>query len=106
MFLQYVLKGINGINAAQAEQMLKRTGIACNWWRTAGSFSVQDVAAKLTPANLDRHLRRYGELDPRTGQPFSNQTPFISTTAGTVEADIIGRTNYLRPAMVVCSVTS
>jgi hypothetical protein len=100
LFFQYVLKGINGINATQAEQMLKRTGIICNWWRTARtrSFSVEDIAAKLTPTNLDRHLRRYNELDPVTAEPFSNQTPFISTTAGTVEADVRRRKNYLRPA--------
>ena len=54
---------------------------------------------RLTETNLDWHQNSFNKPDPSHGkQPFSLNTPFISTTAGTVERDTVNRTNTLTPA--------
>ena len=47
------------------------------------------------------HQNKYDDPDPlRSNQPFSEETPFISTTAGTVVRDNFNRTNILEPAQL------
>jgi hypothetical protein len=100
VYLQYVLKGIAGINDQVADNILLDEGLHCNWWRRVGNITVPQIQAKLTERNLDWHLNRYEEWDPTTGQKFSDNTPFISTTSGTVERDVFRMLNVIRPAFV------
>jgi hypothetical protein len=87
LFFQTVLKGIGGIGDDEADAILTRDGIMCNWWRTVGEISPSEWQAKLTERNVLWHLNHYNDVDPSTGSPFSKNTPFISTTAGTVERE-------------------
>jgi hypothetical protein len=80
--------------------MLREAGIACNWWRNVGEVSPGEVQAKLTPRNLLWHLNHYVDLDPATGAAFCENTPFISTTAGTVERDVLATRNVSFPPLL------
>ena len=73
-------------------------GIVCNWWRSQGRLIQNEVPDRLTEQNLDLHRHSFEKFDPRYGKPFRENTPFISTTAGTVERDVIEETNTLLPA--------
>ena len=85
MFFQKVLKGIAGLSQQEADAVFHR-GIVCNWWRTVNLISPPEVVQKLTDRNLDWHLNHYDDPDPVMGNaPFSQNTPFISVTAGVVE---------------------
>jgi hypothetical protein len=97
MFFQYVLKGIHGIDRGQAEEIMSKTGIQCNWLRS-GKASAEAIGSKLTEENLMWHLSRYEDIDPGTGRPFFEATPFISTSAGTVVDDFRRRRIYIRDA--------
>lgn len=99
MKFQHVLKGIAGITDSEADQVL-RDGIVCNWWRQVGTITPQEVSAQLTERNLLWHLSRYKEVDPDTGRPFGELSPFISTSAGTVERDTINKTNLVRSGLL------
>ncbi len=64
-----------------------------------GTLPRHEVVARLTEQNLDWHQNSFQKPDPTQGnQPFSVNTPFISTTAGTVARDTVNRTNTLTPA--------
>lgn len=102
MIIQQVIKGINGIGDPTVQQIFK-AGITCNWWRNSpnGILPRHRVPEKLTDRNLDWHQDSYDQVDPLEGsQTFSINTPYISTTAGTVERerDVAKRTNTLTPA--------
>jgi hypothetical protein len=98
VWFQQVLKGINGIDETTAREILTRSGIGSNWWRTVGTISPSEQQDMLTPRNLDWHLNRYDDIDPMTGDRFSVNTPYISTTAGTVDPDPAHRRNVIRDA--------
>jgi hypothetical protein len=98
VFFQKVLKGINGLSDPAARGLLD-TGILCNWWRRVRGISPEEIREKLTERNLDWHLNRYDDHDPNTGRSYSDDTPFISTTAGTYERDGVRRRNILFPAL-------
>jgi hypothetical protein len=98
MFFQHILKGINGINEHEAREILEKTGIQSNWLRASDGISAEEIMDKLTERNLLWHLQRYDRVDRRTNAPFCESTPFISTTAGTVEPDLIRSRNYLHDA--------
>lgn len=100
MYFQKVLKGLGGIDDAQARAMLLHGGILCNWWNRVGRISPRQVADKLTEANLFWHLERYDDTFPETGRPFREDTPFISTTAGAVERSTFFRTNLVHPPLL------
>jgi hypothetical protein len=100
VFFQKVLKGVGGIDDAAAQAMLDGDGIVCNWWRSVRVVRPAEVQAKLTPRNLLWHLNRYNESDPSTGLPFCDNTPFLSTTAGTVERDVKARRNVSFPPLL------
>jgi hypothetical protein len=85
MFFQKVLKGICFDDDALADRMLTDEGILCNWWRKVGPITLPQIAGQLTERNLLWHLNHYSDLD--SGEAFGKHSPFISTTAGTVERD-------------------
>lgn len=85
MFIQHVLKGIEDIGDTAADEILLRSGLVCNWWRSVGRITQEEISAKLTEDAIDWHLNRYTDVDPATNLPFCDNTPFISTTAGTAE---------------------
>lgn len=91
MFFQKVLKGIIGLTAEQAAEVLTVTGIESNWIRTSGHASQGETALRLTPEELQWHLTRYEEEDKRTGEPFGFTSPFISITSGTSEQSTTSR---------------
>jgi hypothetical protein len=101
VIIQRVLKGINGIQAADADQML-RQGIVCNWWRQVNPLPTHEIPLRLTQRNLDWHQNRYDDPDPdEQNEPFRLHTPFISVTAGTVERDAVAMHNLIYSAWQV-----
>ena len=101
MIVQKVVRGIGGITRVQADEMF-RTGIICNWWRKVGTMPEVEVYQRLTNRNLYWHQNRYGDADPQDGgEEFYKHTPFISTTAGSVERDQSAGLNILHPAWLV-----
>lgn len=98
MIIQQVIKGLSNLTDKDVDGIF-RTGIVCNWWRTQGFLPQDQVPDRLTERNLYWHQNSYNKADPSDGNnPFSLNTPFISTTAGTVERDTVNRTNTLTPA--------
>ena len=89
MFFQRVLKGvpaatgqIPGLTDKRASEAVAGQGIICNWWQNKprGTISPPEIQAKLTDAALHDHLVHYDVVGP--------ETPFISTTAGTVASEV------------------
>ncbi len=100
MIIQQTLKGISGIDATAARTLLAQ-GIPCNLVRRRGSISFVEIPSRLSLRNLDWHQNQYNTPDPLEGnEPFSWHTPFISTTAGTVERFISTSTNVKTPAWI------
>jgi hypothetical protein len=98
MIIQEVLKGIGGIDEDDVDSIFA-SGIICNWWRKVGSLPAVEVPLRLTKRNLYWHQNRYEDPDPLRGNAeFREHTPFISTTAGSVERDAFDQTNTLYPA--------
>ena len=98
MIIQQVLKGIGGIDEDDVEAIFAH-GILCNWWRNVAQLPAVAVPLRLTERNLYWHQNRYEDPDPMWGNlEFREHTPFISTTAGSVERDAFNRTNTLYPA--------
>ena len=101
MIVQRAIKGIGGISRGEAERIL-RGGIICNWWRNVDPLPNPEIPQRLTERNLHWHQNRYSEPDPlEGGQPFFEHTPFISTTAGTVERDPNQMRNVVHPAWLI-----
>ena len=98
MIIQEVLKGISGIDEDDVHLILE-SGIICNWWRKVELLPSAEVPLRLTERNLHWHQNRYDQPDPLEGnEEFSRHTPFISTTAGSVERDGFNQINILCPA--------
>lgn len=98
MIIQKVIKGINNINRNDVMQIF-HNGIICKWWQQVDPLPNNEIPQRLTERNLIWHQNYYDREDPdEGGNPFNIKTPFISTTAGTVERDNILRTNILEPA--------
>jgi hypothetical protein len=98
MIIQEVLKGISGIDEEGVE-IIFATGIVCNWWRKVSVLPTEEVPRRLTTRNLHWHQNRYDAPDPLEGnEEFRKHTPFISTTAGSVERDAFNEINVLYPA--------
>lgn len=104
MFVQWCIKGVRGrlsgeeaevgIDDVEATAIIdKGQGIQCNWWRRQRRITPQEIRAKLTRSNLDRHIHDYGN--------FAAETPFISLTAGCVERDAAIRFNRIHEAQDV-----
>jgi hypothetical protein len=100
MIVQWCIKGLALQNDAQAKAIIdRRAGISSNWWRAVVNIKQSDIPDKLTAANLDFHVNHFSDPDPSTGLPFSDRTPFISLSSGTVERDSIAKTNYVHAAL-------
>ncbi len=100
MIIQKVIKGIGGIDQDRIDHILQ-TGITCRWWQEVNPLPQHEIPLRLTERNLTWHQNRYDESDPQEGnRPFYLRTPFISTTAGTVERNSFLQTNILQPAWV------
>jgi hypothetical protein len=98
MVIQQVIKGLSNLTDQDVDYIF-HMGIICNWWRTQGHLPQNEVPDRLTEQNLDWHQNSFAKPDPSQGNaPFYKNTPFISTTAGTVERDTVNRTNMLTPA--------
>src|SRR5215467_13427895 len=98
MIIQHVIKGITGIDERTAKGILS-AGITCRWWHKVNPLPSHEIPQRLTDRNLDWHQNRYEEPDPSEGgEEFCRHTPFISTTAGSVERDNVYQTNTLTPA--------
>jgi hypothetical protein len=100
MIFQKVLKGIGGITDDQAAHMLTRDGILCEWWRRVGEITPSQVKDKLTEDNLFWHLERYDDVHPETNRPFNQDTPYISTTAGSIQRDQLLTRNVFYPPLL------
>jgi hypothetical protein len=98
MYFQMCIKGINGINPADAQAILSGRGLACNWWREAREIRPGEIAARLTADEIYLHVNRYKHRHPsRTGFVWQ-ETPFISLTAGAVERKAFEQENKVHPA--------
>ena len=98
MIFQRVLKGIPGLQRADVLYMLTDGGIICNWWRNSPDRILRSdqIRRRLIERNIEWHLSHYDDPDPLMGNaPFRKNTPFISTTAGTVERRAAALTNEL-----------
>lgn len=85
MIFQMVLKGIAAIDRDDANHML-RAGILCQWWRRVTTLPRNEVPGRLTTSELYDHLNKYGETVPGEAYTYGQNSPFISTTAGTYQA--------------------
>lgn len=99
MIIQKVIKGITGAISRQAADDILRTGILCKWWQQVQTLPEAEIPGKLTDRNLMWHQNFYDQPDPeQDDRPFGELTPFISTTAGTVERYPFLQRNILTPA--------
>lgn len=98
MIIQRFIKGIPDINDDDVNEILE-SGIICNWWRNVGILPANEIQNRLDEDHLDWHQNRYEETHPDyDNEPFKEHTPFISTTAGTVEQDTVKMTHHYFPA--------
>ncbi len=88
MIIQRVIRGVAGIDQAQAQQTLN-DGILSNLCRYKGPLAYSTIAEVLVDRNVEWHQDHFLDPDPLytkpQNEPFVLHTPFISTTAGTVE---------------------
>jgi len=99
MIVQWCIKGMHLPDNPTAARLIDdRMGIVSNWWRTAGKINPAQVRAKLSPHNVNMHVNHFTQIDPVTGKPFCEGTPFISLSAGGVERDVFARTNHVHTA--------
>ena len=102
MIIQRVIKGIGGIGIGQdTVKNILKTGITCRWWQEVDPLPENEIPLRLTERNLTWHQNHYDDPDPQEGnRPFCLHTPFISTTAGTIDRDTFLQTNILHPAWI------
>ena len=105
MIFQRVLKGIVGVTDQVARRQLDGPGLTCRWWNEVNPLPVDAIPERLSEDNLLRHLNAYDRVDPSLPAPFGQEpfgkyTPFISTTAGTVERDPTRAQNRPQPALI------
>ncbi|WP_370932075.1 hypothetical protein [Amycolatopsis sp. cg13] len=99
MIVQWCIKGLHLENDQEARALIDcNAGLHCNWWRKVHHITPAEVRGKLTTTALDRHVNHFDQPDPITGVAFSEERPFISLTAGTVERDRFAVTNHVRRA--------
>lgn len=100
MIVQWCLKGMWLEDDEAARQIIdSREGIISNWWRRKGLISNSEKREKLTSENLDLHVNHFSHKDANSGFRVSEDTPFISLSCGTVERDVLARTNIARSAL-------
>ncbi len=88
MIIQRVIRGVAGIDQAQAQQALNDR-ILSNLCRSKGPLTYSTIAEVLVDRNVEWHQDHFRDPDPLYTNPpnesFCLHTPFISTTAGTIE---------------------
>lgn len=100
MIVQWCIKGLSMQGDKAARDIIdKREGIICNWWRTVHQIAPAEVRGKLTARNLDLHVNHFTSIDSATGSSFSENTPFISLSCGTIERDTAAQTNLVHRAL-------
>jgi hypothetical protein len=98
LIIQRVLKGISNLSETDAKDILKE-GILCNWLQKSKKIPVDEVPKRLSDRNAEWHQEHYKDKDPdENGEEFYLHTPFISTTAGSVERQRALSKNLRRPA--------
>ena len=73
------------------------------WVRNSPTRAIPfaEIPKRLTERNLTWHQNNYNQPDPLCqNQPFSKTTPFISTTAGSVERKVFWRKNTINRAQL------
>jgi hypothetical protein len=100
MMVQWCVRGLSLDDNDAAKSIIDaQQGLWCQWWRNATSMPPFDqIPAKLTADNLDRHVNHFTAIDPATSRPFNEATPFISLSAGTIERNTVLATNVARRA--------
>ncbi|MGH8909054.1 MAG: hypothetical protein ACRD0K_21815 [Egibacteraceae bacterium] len=99
MIVQWCIKGLSLPDDSTAKAVLDtQRGLVCNWWRDVSLISPVEIRKKLTTVNLNLHINYFMAPDPVTGRPFSEVTPFISLSAGTVERDAAAKANFIHRA--------
>lgn len=103
MYVQKCIKGVNGITYDQAAEIMMVQGLTCNWWRervkTPGSgIGLEEIGKRLTRNNLYLHVNAYSTQHPVYPGRVSQETPFISLSAGNVTAPVFSRTSTVWPA--------
>jgi hypothetical protein len=98
IYFQHILKGVPKIDADEVGEIFSKTGLRCNWWRRVGSITGEQIKARLNSDNLYLHLEHYHEVPSGGDRPFYEDTPFISTTAGTAVEDAAAGKLYVRDA--------
>jgi hypothetical protein len=100
VIIQWCIKGLDLQDDNEARSIIDRqAGISSNWWRAVGTITQAEISAKLTMANLDLHVNHFTVKDPATGLSFSDRTPFISLSCGSVERDAAAKTNFVHTAL-------
>lgn len=100
MIVQWCLKGMHLDSDAEADKILNdQCGLLSNWFRARGMVAVNEIGARLTPGEVDRHVNHFTEDDPATGLPYNQTSPFISLTCGTVERVPALATNRVHRAL-------
>ncbi|MFF8015925.1 hypothetical protein [Streptomyces sp. NPDC007929] len=99
MIVQWCIKGLALSGDDEARALIdRRSGISSRWLLRHGRVPLAEFATKLTEQNLDRHVNHFERTDPATGEPFCEQSPFISLSCGTVERDAVAKTNFVHTA--------
>lgn len=99
MIVQWCIKGLSLPTDDYARAIIDSGGgLVCNWWRRVSTISPQEIRTRLTENAIDMHVNHFDEKDPQTGLAISGDTPFISLSAGTVERDIVAKTNNVHRA--------
>ena len=102
MIIQKVIKGLGGLaDGVDPIPVVFVNGLICRWWQEVNPLPMAMVSGRLNERNLSWHQNHYEDLDPQQhNEPFCKKTPFLSTTAGTVERDIFFQTNAIHPAWI------
>lgn len=100
MIIQWCIKGIHLSGGdAEADDILRSpNGLMSAWVRNTKSVPFSAIPPKLTRDNLNRHVNHFTAIDPSTGVPYQNNSPFISLSAGTIERDRVAQTNLVHRA--------
>lgn len=79
-----MLKGIAAAPYISPTKILEQ-GLLCNWWHRVSVLPRNEVAGRLTESELLAHLNQYTATVPGQSFTFGQNSPFISTTAGTYQ---------------------
>ena len=107
MIFQWFLRGINDshgdLNEDWAKRILNRDGLRSAWLRSHPASDPADWDQAVNhPDSLLWHINRFGDdgFPAWPTLPYSEQSPFLSLSSGTVETDQRVRKNQKYPAWV------